>query len=95
METSELVGETEIDLFEFPCVFPVKAIGKDADGFTEIVTEIIRRHVPDLAADAVTTRPSAGGKYIAVTATFVAQSRDQLDAMYRELSSHDQVLYVL
>ena len=89
------MSEPDIDLFEFPCVFPVKAIGKDADGFTEIVTEIIRRHVPDLAADAVTTRPSAGGKYIAVTATFVAQSRDQLDAMYRELSSNDQVLYVL
>ena len=89
------MSEPEIDLFNFPCAFPVKVIGKDADGFREIVTAIIRHHVPDLAADAVTTRPSAGGKYIAVTATFIAQSREQLDAMYRELSSNDQVLYVL
>jgi putative lipoic acid-binding regulatory protein len=89
------VSELDTDLFQFPCVFPVKAIGKDADGFTKVVTEIIRHHVPDLAADAVTTRPSAGGKYIAVTATFIAQSREQLDAMYRELSSNEQVLYVL
>jgi hypothetical protein len=89
------VSEPNTDLFEFPCVFPIKAIGKDADSFTEIVTEIIRHHVPELAADAVTTRPSAGGKYIAVTATFIAQSREQLDAMYRELSSNAQVLYVL
>ncbi len=89
------MGEAKTDLFEFPCVFPVKAIGKDADGFTEIVTEIIRHHVPELPADAVTTRASAGGKYISVTATFVAQSREQLDAMYVELSSHEKVLFVL
>ena len=89
------MSEPKTDLFNFPCAFPVKVIGKDVDGFKEIVTEIVRHHVPDLAADAVTTRPSSGGKYIAVTATFTAQSREQLDALYRELSSHDQVLYVL
>ena len=89
------MSEPEIDLFNFPCAFPIKVIGKDTDGFMEIVTEIIRHHVPDLAADAVSTRPSAGGKYIAVTATFIAQSREQLDAIYRELSGNEQVLYVL
>ena len=89
------MSEKKTDLFEFPCAFPIKAIGKDADGFTEIVTEIIRHHVPELKADAVTTRASAGGKYISVTATFVAQSREQLDAMYIELSSHEKVLFVL
>lgn len=89
------VSEERTSLLEFPCVFPVKAIGKDTDGFQEIVVEIVRRHVPDLNEDAVTTRASAGGKYISVTATFVAQSREQLDAMYRELSRHEQVLYVL
>ena len=83
------------DIFEFPCVFPIKVIGKDADGFTEIVTEIIRRRAPDLRADAVTTRASSGGKYVSVTATFVAQSREQLDAMYIELSNHEKVLFVL
>ena len=89
------MSNPDIELFNFPCAFPVKVIGKDVDRFTEIVTEIIRRHAPDLALDAVTTRPSAGGKYIAVTATFTAQSREQLDAMYRELSGNEQVLYVL
>ena len=89
------MSQAKADLFEFPCVFPVKAIGKDADGFTEIVTEIIRHHVPNLKADEVTTRASAGGKYISVTATFVAESREQLDAMYIELSSHKKVLFVL
>ena len=89
------MSEERTSLLEFPCVFPVKVIGKDPGGFRQIVVEIVRRHVPDLSDDAVTTRPSAGGKYLAVTATFVAQSREQLDAIYRELSSHVQVLYVL
>ena len=89
------MGEERANLLEFPCVFPVKAIGRDKDGFQRVVVEIIRRHVPELNEDAVTTRASAGGKYISVTATIIAQSREQLDAMYIELSRHDQVLYVL
>jgi len=82
-------------LLEFPCLFPLKAIGRNADGFQEIVVEIVRRHVPDLPDHAVTTRASAGGKYISVTATFVAASQEQLDAVYYELSSHEQVMLVL
>ncbi len=85
----------DTSLLEFPLTFPLKAIGKDTGEFEAIVVEIIRRHVPDLREEAVTTRPSAGGKYIAVTATFVAQSREQLDALYRELSANELVLMLL
>ncbi len=80
---------------EFPCTFPIKVIGKDTGEFEAIVTEIVRRHVPDLADADVSTRPSSGGKYLAVTATFVASSREQLDNLYRELSAHESVLMLL
>ncbi len=89
------MSKEKASLLEFPCIFPVKAIGKDKDGFRQVVVEIIRRHAPELDEDSVTIRASAGGKYISVTATFVAQSREQIDAMYKELSRHEQVLYVL
>ncbi len=89
------MSDTRKSALEFPCQFPVKAIGRDTDEFEAIVTEIIRRHVPDLSDDAVTTRSSSGGKYLSVTATFIAESQEQLDAMYYELSSHEQVLMVL
>ena len=89
------MNDTRKSALEFPCQFPVKAIGRDNDEFEAIVTEIIRRHVPDLSDDAVTTRSSSGGKYLSVTATFIAESQEQLDAMYYELSSHEQVLMVL
>ncbi len=85
----------DTSLLEFPCTFPIKAFGQDNGEFEMIVTEIIRRHVPDLADDAITTRPSAGGKYLAVTATFTATSREQLDNLYRELSAHKLILMLL
>ncbi len=80
---------------EFPCHFPLKTIGKNTADFETTVVEIVRRHVPDLKDDAVSNRLSKDGKYISITTTFVAESREQLDALYYELSSHEQVVMVL
>ena len=82
-------------LLEFPCSFPLKAIGVGPDDFEALVVSIVRRHVPGLTVDAVTSRSSQGGKYLAVTATFTAESKEQLDALYLELSSHERVLMLL
>ncbi len=79
----------------FPCEFPLKAVGKNSDDFEALIVAIVRRHVPDLDYSAVSSRTSGGDAYRAVTATFVARSREQLDALYTELSSHEQVLMVL
>jgi uncharacterized protein len=83
------------DIMTFPCEFPLKAFGKNSDDFEALIVTIIRRHVPDLADDAVSSRTSSGNAYRAVTATFMARSREQLDALYTELSSHERVLMVL
>jgi putative lipoic acid-binding regulatory protein len=87
--------EQPLNVLEFPCTFPIKVIGKNTGEFQATVVEIIRRHIPELPDDAVTARLSAGGKYLAVTATCVATSREQLDAVYRELSTHELVVYLL
>ena len=82
-------------LFDFPCRFPVKAMGRDADGFEATVVGIVRRHAPDLGEGAVTLQPSRSGRYVSVTVTITATSRDQLDAIYAELTANDQVLMAL
>lgn len=79
----------------FPCRFPIKAIGKADQHFDALVVSIIRRHAPDLAEAAVRTRPSRGGAYVSVTVTIHATDRAQLDAIYTELSGHPQVVMVL
>ncbi len=81
--------------FEFPCDFPLKVIGCRADDFEALILSIVGRHVPGLTEQAVTRRTSRGGKYLALTVTFVAESRPQLDAIYLDLSQCDRVLMTL
>lgn len=88
------MSETET-LLEFPCQFPIKAMGKRSDDFDTIVVEIIRRHVADIREGAVTTRPSKAGTYISVTVVIEASSREQLDAIYQGLTDHPDVLMAL
>jgi putative lipoic acid-binding regulatory protein len=80
---------------EFPCRFPIKVMGRNAPAFEQLVVEAVRLHAGPVAASDVTTRPSRNGRYLAVTVTFDAVSRDQVDAIYRILSSSEQVLFLL
>lgn len=82
-------------LFDFPCAFPIKAMGRDEADFEAAVVEIVRRHAPDLGEAAVSTKPSRGGRFVAVTVTINATSRDQLDAIYAELTADARVLMAL
>lgn len=81
--------------FEFPCEFPIKVMGKNRPDFEAAVMAIARKHIPDLGEGAVTARPSKGDKWLSLTITFTAQSKAQLDALYRELNGCDQVVMTL
>lgn len=82
-------------LLVFPCQYPLKAMGKADNDFDAHVVEIVRRHVPDLVEGAVRLQPSRNGNFVSVTVTFEATSQQQLDALYRELTSSDRTLMVL
>ena len=86
---------TEETLFEFPCQFPIKAMGKADVELDLIVIEIVRRHAPDLAEDAMTSCPSKDGNFMAITVIIEASSKKQLDAIYQELTDHPHVLMAL
>ena len=81
--------------FVFPCSFPLKAFGHDRDDFEALVVSLVRRHVSADEELVVSSRQSHGGKYLAVTVTFMAQSRQQLDGVYLELSQNERVLMTL
>ncbi|MDE1989606.1 MAG: DUF493 domain-containing protein [Betaproteobacteria bacterium] len=82
-------------LFEFPCDFPIKAMGYTVDGFAQTVMGIVLQHAPDFDPATLEMRSSSTGKYLSVTCTIRAVSRAQLDALYRELSGHPSVVMVL
>jgi putative lipoic acid-binding regulatory protein len=85
----------EASLLKFPCDFPIKVMGQRQDGFAQAVLEAVLRHAPDFDAATMEMRPSAKGNYISLTCTIRAHSREQLDALYRELSGHPLVSVVL
>ena len=81
--------------FVFPCSFPLKAFGQHRDDFEALVVSVVRRHVGVDEELVVSSRQSQGGRYLAVTVTFMAQSRQQLDGLYLELSQNERVLMTL
>ncbi|MEZ0232644.1 MAG: YbeD family protein [Methylophilaceae bacterium] len=83
------------ELIEFPLDFPIKVMGETHDEFTNIIIEVIREHHPEFGADRIEMRASSGGKYISLTCTVYATSRPHLDNIYRALTSHPLVKYVL
>jgi hypothetical protein len=90
-----MTHEPQQTLMEFPCPFTIKAMGAAADDFDALVASIVRQYVPDLGEGAVRSKPSKAGNYLAVTVTFEAESRAQLDNIYRALSGHERVLMAL
>ena len=83
------------ELLELPCEFPLKAIGKNTADFENHVVSIARNHIPQFDETSISRRPSNGDKYLGVTITFTAQSQQQLDALYQELSNSERVLMLL
>lgn len=82
-------------LLVFPCAFPIKAMGRAEAGFAELVAAIVRRHAPDFDPARLRVRPSRGGQWVSVTVVIEARDKAQLDAIYRDLSAHEQVVWAL
>ncbi len=83
------------ELLQFPVDFPIKIMGARVDEFANDIAAVIIRHAPDFDVSTLELRSSSKGNYLGLTATIRATSRDQLDAIYRELTSHPLVKVVL
>jgi len=82
-------------LIEYPSKFPIKVMGAKVDGFVHAITELARQFDPTFDATTIELRDSRAGNYLGVTITITATSREQLDNLYRALSSHPLVKVVL
>ena len=82
-------------LLEFPCDFPIKIMGRESAEFQALARSLVEKHTGPLTDDAVVSSLSRNGTFVSVTVTVVAQSQEQLDDIYRELTSNDEVLMAL
>ena len=82
-------------LIEYPCDFPIKVMGAQAPGFVEAIAHVARAFDPDFNPSTIEQRPSKGGRYLGLTVTVHVTSREQLDELYRTLTTHPMVKVVL
>ncbi len=85
----------EQSLIEYPSAFPIKVMGAMAEGFEQAIVSIAQQFDPGFDPATVERRPSKGGNYLGLTITITATSREQLDEVYRTLSTHPMVKVVL
>lgn len=89
METQNQPG------MKFPLEIRLRVIGHNTEDFPDFVLERLRQFFPYLKDEAIDWRPSHGGKYLAIHAALMAESQEQLDAIFRDLSAQKQVLYII
>jgi putative lipoic acid-binding regulatory protein len=82
-------------LIEYPCEFPVKIFGETRPDFAQTIANVVIAHAPDFDSASIEMRSSSNARYISLTCTIRATSREQLDNLYRELTSHPMVKMVL
>ena len=88
-------GPPEQSLIEYPCAFPIKVMGLQVPDFEPAMIAIAHLFDPAFDASTVERRPSKAGNYLGLTLTVNATSREQLDELYRTLSTHPLVKVVL
>lgn len=90
-----MTSTTNDSLIEYPCDFPIKVMGEQVEGFVDAMLMIVRHFDPEWDDSRMSKRASSAGKYLGLTLTVRATSREQLDELYRTLSTHPMVKVVL
>ncbi len=85
----------DISLLEFPCDFTIKIIGNNSKNFEQDIRDIIYKHFANGKEIVITCKKSQKDNYIAISATVYAKSKEQLDAVYMELTKHPEAKMVL
>ena len=85
----------EESAIEFPCEFPIKMMGRDTPEFRDTARSLVERHAGKVADDSVREAQSRKGNFVSITVTITATSQQQLDAIYQDVTDHEDVLMAL
>ncbi len=95
MMSEEHTPGEEHALFDFPSPFPIKAMGRNSKDFQSLVTDIVLKHAKLAKGEQIRARESGESNFVSITVVIEAQSRAQLDQIYRDLTDCEQVLMAL
>ena len=79
----------------YPQQVPLKVVGDNGDALRDALNAALARYLPEGTTVEFEMRESSGGKYVALTATFMAESREQLINVYTELRQCEAVRFLL
>ncbi len=85
----------EESLLKFPCAFPIKMMGRDTPEFRQTARALVEKHTGPISESAINDALSRKGNFVSITITIDALSQEQLDDIYRDVSSHEDVLMAL
>ncbi len=80
---------------QFPCDFSIKVIGKNSPEFDDLVLDIVRQHFPEFKTEQLQKKFSQLTTYTSLTITVYAENREQLDNLYKQLTTTPGILIVL
>lgn len=83
------------ELIEFPCDYSVKAMGYATPDFEEHVLGLVTRHASLASPRQVAVKESSGGRYLSVTVSVEARSREHLELIYSDLKEDERVVFLL
>jgi putative lipoic acid-binding regulatory protein len=83
------------ELLKFPTDYPIKVVGRPSAEFRARIHAIVLKHVPNVETDRITERLSENGNFLSISYMIVAESREQVVALAKDLAAADGVLMVI
>jgi len=82
-------------ILEFPCKFPIKMMGHNREAFHAAARAVIEQHAGTIDDDTIRLAASRNDRFVSMTVTIQAESQQQLDAIYVDLTANDEILVAL
>ena len=81
--------------FQFPGVFEISAMGPASAGLEQAIPRELAGAELVVMHETVRSRPSREGRFVSVTVSFRAESRDDYEAAHHALRAHPDVKWTL
>ncbi len=82
-------------LLKFPTDYPIKVVGRPSPEFRARIHAVFLKHVPNVETDRISERLSENGNFLSISYMIVAESREQVTALARDLAAAEGVLMVI
>jgi len=95
MSKKQSLPQSALELLDFPSPFPLKVFGTKSEGFEVEVFNLVKLRCPEGEKIETSSRESKNGKYTALTLTFTAYNKQQLEDIYQDLYACEHVVMTL